>query len=47
VALSDVLSDDLVEVVRVLVVPLVCALWVVIGVLRCRQLVAKVREIGR
>jgi len=46
-ALSDVLSDYLIEVVRVLVVLLVCARWVVIGVLRCRQLVAKVREISR
>jgi hypothetical protein len=46
-ALSDVLSDDLVEVVRVLLVLLVCARWVVIGVLRCRELAAEVREISR
>jgi hypothetical protein len=45
-ALSDVLNNDLVDVERVLVV-LVCARWVVIGVLRHRKLVAKVREIGR
>ena len=46
-ALSDVLSDDLVEVVRVLLVLLVRAQWVVIGVLRCRELAANVRKIGR
>jgi hypothetical protein len=45
-ALSDVLSDGLVDVVRVLVL-LVCARWVVLGVLRRGKLAAKVREIGR